>query len=343
VSLVDGASSRLVKQGTANVDAWELYQRGRALLLKRGKHTQQGMECLKRAVALDPGFAAAWAGLADGYTVNGFWSVAPPGEVMPKALTAARRAVALDPDLAEAHCALAAAQLFWERDYEAAGTAFRRGLELNPRHTQGRAWYALFWLQAVHGRHREAVSEARRTLDADPLSPYAMTILALVLGIAGEAEEGLLHARLAAERDPEGLIYHWVHGQVAHWAGRRDEAMEAFGRACDVSTRSTYPLASQAITYASWGMRSEARALYEELLGKRAHGFVACGPLAISAAAAGDIEAAAEFMEQSCDEREPVLLVYFRWYPDWQPLRDHPRSADVRRRLALPGDVATTM
>ena len=339
VTLVDGASSRVIKQGTANVDAWELYQRGRALLFKRGKHTQQGMECLKRAVELDPRFAAAWAGLADAYTVRGFWSVAPPGEVMPKALTAARRAVALDPDLAEAQCALAAALLFWERDYEAAGAAFRRGLELNPQYTQGRAWYALFWLQTVGGRHRDAVAEARRTLEADPLSAYAATILALVLGMAGEAVEALPHARLAAQRDPEALIYHWVHGQVAHWAGQRDEAIAAFARACDVSARSSYPLVSQAAAYATWGMRSEARALHEELLAKRAQGFVACGPLAVSAASAGDLDAAAEFMEQSCDEREPVLLVYFRVYPDWQPLRDHPRAAEVRRRLALPGDV----
>ena len=210
---------------------------------------------------------------------------------------------------------------------------------MNPRYTQGRAWHALFWLQTVGGRHREAVAEARRTLDADPLSPYAMTILALVLGIAGEAAEALRHARLAAQADPEALISHWVRGQVAHWAGERDEAMAAFTRACEVSNRATYPLASQAVACATWGLQSEARALHQELLAKRAHGFVACGPLAISAAAAGDMDAAAEFMEQSCDEREPVLMVYFREYPDWQPLRNHPRSADVRRRLALPADV----
>ena len=336
VTLVGDGSTRLIKQGTANVEAWELYQRGRALLLKRGKHAPQGMECLKRAVELDPRFAAAWAGLADAYTIRGFWSVAPPGEVMPKALTAARRAVALDPNLAEAQCALAAARLFWERDYEASATAFRRGLELNPQYTQGRAWYALFSLQTVGGRHRDAVAEARRMLDADPLSAYAAVILALVLAIGGEAAEALAYARLATERDPEALVCHWIHGQVAHWAGHRGETIEAFARACAVSDRSSYPLASQAAAYASWGMRSEARALHEELLAKRAHGFVACGPLAISAAAAGDMDAAAEFMEQSCDEREPVLLVYFRTYPDWQPLRDHPRAVEVRRRLALP-------
>jgi eukaryotic-like serine/threonine-protein kinase len=337
VTLADGATSRLVKPVTTNVEAYELYLRGRALLFKRGKHTVQGMECLKRAVELDPHFASAWAGLADAYTIRGFWSAAPPSEVMPKALTAARRAVALDPELAEAHCAHATALLFWDRDYEAAGAAYLRSLELNPQYTQGRAWYAVFWLQLVGGRHREAVTEARRVLDADPLSAYATTILAFVLAVAGEAAEALPFARLGAQRDPESLLCHWIHGQAAHWAGKEDEAIAAFTRACDVSDRSAYPLANLAVAYANWRRPSEARALYEELLEKRARGFVACGPLAMAAAAAGDMDDAAEFMQQSCDEREPVLLWYFRVYPDWQRLRNHPRSSDVGRRLALPG------
>ena len=101
VTLAGGASQRLAKQLTTNVEAYELYLRGRALITKRGKHVVPGMECLKRAVELDPAFAVAWAGLADAYTVQGYWGTSPPGEVMPKALTAARRAVALDPQLGE--------------------------------------------------------------------------------------------------------------------------------------------------------------------------------------------------------------------------------------------------
>jgi Flp pilus assembly protein TadD len=143
-------------------------------------------------------------------------------------------------------------------------------------------------------------------------------------------------ARLAVQRDREALIGHWAHGHVAHWAGEMDEAIAAFTHACDMSDRSTYPLANLAVACANSDRHSDARAVYEELVAKRTRGFVACAPLAMSAAAAGEMDAAAELMQQSCDEREPVLLYYFRVHPDWQRLRDHPCSAEVRRRLALP-------
>ena len=99
VTLAAARTDRIVRKSTASVEAYELYLRGRALLLKRGRHVAEGTECLKRAVAIDPGYAAAWSGLADSYTVRGYWGSAPPGEVMPKALSAARRAVTLDPEL----------------------------------------------------------------------------------------------------------------------------------------------------------------------------------------------------------------------------------------------------
>ena len=86
VTLDAGQGGRLVKQATANVDAYDLYLRGRALLLKRGRYIFEAAECLRRAVDLDPKFAAAWSGLADAFTIRGFWGMATPGDTMPKAL-----------------------------------------------------------------------------------------------------------------------------------------------------------------------------------------------------------------------------------------------------------------
>ena len=172
-----GGAPRLVKQATSNLQAYELYLRGRALLLKRGRHVAEGTECLKRAVELDPQFAPAWAGLADTFTVRGYWGMAPPAECMPKALTAARRAVELDPLSAEAHCALAMPLLLWERDYDASEAAFLKCIELNPNYTQGRCWHGLFSLQWVRGRSDEGIAEVRRAYEQDPLSAYAASIL----------------------------------------------------------------------------------------------------------------------------------------------------------------------
>jgi serine/threonine-protein kinase len=337
VSLTGGGSQRLAKQLTSNVEAYELYLRGRALITKRGKHVGPGMECLKRAVELDPSFAVAWAGLADAFTVRGYWGVAPPGETVPKALTAARRAVALDPQLGEAHCALAAALLLWERDYEGARQAFVRGLELNPGFTQGRCWYGLFCLQWVYGDVAGGLAEVRLASDTDPLSAYVSTILAFALSLAGDDRAALEHARLATSRDPDALVGHWVHGLVAHWNGAFDEAEAAYTKGAEVSDRAEYPLVHMAVAYAECGKLAEVRGIADELLARRSRGYVAYLTQALLAAVLGDMDTAMERAQQSCDEREPVMVLFARNFRNLQRLRNDPRFADVLRRLALPG------
>jgi serine/threonine-protein kinase len=336
VTLTAHDSTRLVKAATTNVEAYELYLRGRALLIKRGRSVAEGIDCLERAVNLDHRFAAAWAGLADAHSVRGYWGMAPPGETMPKALTAARRAVDLDPNLAEAQCALALVLLLWERDYQRADAAFRRCLELNPGYTQGRCWNAVFNLQWVRGRLDDGVAEARRALAADPLSAYATAILALTLGMAGRAAEALETARVGAQRDPHSLFTHWSHALAARWQGAYEESMAAFAAASAVSGRHPYTIAYSASTYAEWGKRTEAQAVHDEMLALSEREYVPSCTLAVSAAGIGCLDAAIEFAQQACDEREPALLILARVFPDWTRVYQHPKFAEIRRRLALP-------
>ena len=153
------------------------------------------MECLKRAVELDPTFAAAWAGLAGLRTVlqaTGAW---PPRRGDAQGADRRRRAVALDPQSGEAHCALAMALLLWERDYAGAEAAFLRCLELNPDYTQGRCWYAAFDLVWLRGQTAKGIGEARRALEGDPLSAYLTALFAFILGVAGENAEALALGR----------------------------------------------------------------------------------------------------------------------------------------------------
>jgi len=335
-TLTTAAATRLAGPPASTAEAYALYLRGRALLLARGSRVAPGIACLRQAVALDPCFAAAWAGLADAYSICGYWGMAPPGETMPKALTAARRAVELDPALAEAHCALALALLLWERDYAAADAAFRRCLDLNPRYTQGRSWYAIFDRQLVHGRMDEGVAEARKALEADPLSAYATAVVAFTLGLAGRTDAALETARLAVHRDPESLFTRWTHAIAAHWCGAYEEAVAAFTAAGAVSARHVYTVSYAAASYAKWGRLADARALHEEGVALSTTSYVPRAALSVSAAAVGELDRALEFAQQACDEREPVLIVLARVFPDWGRLREHAAFARILRRLALP-------
>ncbi len=336
VTLTGDKAQRPPRQLTANVEAFELYMRGRALITKRGKHVSPGMDCLKQAVELDPGFAAAWGGLAEAFTVQGYMGLAPPGECMPRALTAGRRAVSLDTTSGEAHCALAAALMLWERDFEAARRTFVKGLELNPNYTQGRAWYGLFLLQWVYGEIAPGLAQARLAYERDPLSAYAASILAFALAQAGETAEGLTFGRLAVERDPDAFVYHWIHTLVAHIHGAFDECFAAADRAAAVSNRHHFVLAYRALACADAGRHAEARALHDELRAKRAQGYVPYLSLATSASAVGDMDGAIEYAQQACDEREPGLVIMIQRFPTQNRLRNDPRFAEVTRRVGFP-------
>jgi serine/threonine protein kinase/tetratricopeptide (TPR) repeat protein len=336
VTLKVGRTARLVKQTTRNVEAYELYLRGRALLLRRGRHVAEGIECLERAVDLDPEFAAAWSGLADSHSVRGYWGSARPGDTMPKALTAARRAVRLDPESAEGHSALALPLLVWEHDYAASAAAFRRCLELNPDYTQGRCWHGVFQLQWVEGRLAEGVAEARRALASDPLSGYASSLLSMACFGDGQLDEALEMGRRAAELDPDSLLTNWVHGMAAHCHGGLDEALAAYKAAEAVSGGHPYPISHAIVAHADLGTLADARAEYARLLEVASRGHVAKATLSMAAAAVGEQDIAIELAHQACDERDPLMLIMARNFPHYRRLRDDPRFGDVIRRLGLP-------
>jgi serine/threonine protein kinase/tetratricopeptide (TPR) repeat protein len=330
-----GGTERLAKALTADVEAYELYLRGRALIAMRGRHVAEGMECVKRAVERDPNFAAAWAALSEAYTVQGYWGAAPPHETLVKSLTAARRAVRLDPQLGDAYCALGGALLLWERDHQAAGAAFARGLELNPNHTQGRCWYGLFWYSWIGGKLREGVAEVRRAFAADPLSAYSAALMALALGPAGETAEAVRCGRLAVERAPTALLGQWALGMALHWDGQYEEAAAQLVSSASLVNRHSYPLAYAAAAYADAGRVADARAIYQEMLDSRSRTYVACGSLAIAAHAAGDWDAFVEYAHQSCDEREACFLISWKTRPGAARIVTDPRFADVARRFSL--------
>jgi TolB-like protein len=170
VTLKGREQERLVKAGTNNLEAYQLYVKGRALLYRRGGAISRAAECFEREVALDPDYALAWAGLADSYTVLGYYGHACPEANMPRAVEAARRAVGLAPSLAEGHSALAMASLMGIWDRVEAEREFLRASELNPKYTQARDWYALFFLQYSEGRLEEGSAQAKLALLSDPLS-----------------------------------------------------------------------------------------------------------------------------------------------------------------------------
>src|SRR5205085_2382590 len=160
---------RLAKRDTANAEAFRLYLLGRFHWNKRSKdELQRGTDYFWKAIAADPTYALAYAGLADSYLVLTSYNYLPAREAVPRARSAAAKALEFDPALGEAYTSRGWVKYVYDWDWPGAEGDFRQALKLNPGYATGHHWYADY-LTAL-GRFDEAGAEMRQAQELDPLS-----------------------------------------------------------------------------------------------------------------------------------------------------------------------------
>ena len=326
------------KARTKNMEAYELYLKGRALLCRRGSAIPPALQCFKRAVALDPEYALAWAGLSESLTVVGYSGHARPEACMPEATNAAQRAVALDPSLAESHYVLAMSYLLDVWDKPAAEREFLRALELNPRCIQARDWYALFYLQAGVGRLAEGVSHAKLAVEADPLSGYTNTLLGLTCCLAGRSDEAIPILERALELDPDSFLARYCLHVALHLSKRFEEAVAAGESALAMSGRHPWVMATLATTFADWEKPADARAVYAEMTSRAQRYYVQPSQLAIAATAAGVQDEAIAYAREAFQIRDPffVLQLSNKSWPYTRRLLADSRFHEILEMTATP-------
>jgi serine/threonine protein kinase len=329
VTLKGDQHQPLVNAGTDNLEAYQLYLKGRAFFYQRGRGLPRSLECFKRAVALDENYALAWAGLADTYLMLAWYGFVRPQASLPQAKEAATRAVALGTSLAEAHTAVAHAYNFCDWDWPNAEREFVRALELNPRYVQARAWYGVWYGAAVGGRFQEGIAHAKQAVECDPLSAYATANLAAAYIFAGRSVEGLVVAQHAVDLDPESFVAHHFLAYTLYFQGRFEESIAIGEAALGMSGRHPLFMAFLALAYADWGKPAEAKAVNHELLARAEREYVSPTLLAISAAAVGEREEAMRYAREAYAIRDPQLTTMGRHWPGTKRLREDPRFTEI--------------
>jgi len=342
VTLAGAKDDRLVENGTTNVEAYQLYLKGRALLDRRGASVTGGLELLRKAVDLDPGYSLAWAGVADAFTVLAYSGAVRGSETKTQTMAAAARSIELDPRSAAGHNALACATLLYENDRRRAGKEFERALELSPSYVMARCWYALLYFQWACGEFEQGIAEARRALDIDPLSSYVAMTLAGCFCKAGRLDEAIEMARRALQLDPESFVAHWMLGVCLGTGGRFEEAVATLERAAGMSGRHTLAITCLAGVFGQWGKRQEAAELHRELMDRASRGHICAAHLSITAEAAGQREKAIAFARGAWDEREPPFVLWARHFPQYRTLRSDPRFAAILCEMDSQSDQIVT-
>ena len=307
----------LVKPGTKNVDAYQLYAKGRALLYRRGGAILGAVQCFEQAVAIDSDYALAWAGLADSYTTLGYYGLARPEASMPKGMEAAGRAVSLDGSLAEAHNALAMASLMGVWDKARAEREFLQAIKLNPTYIQARDWYGLFYLQLARGRLDEGAEQAKLALVSDPLSSYAHAIFGITCAFAGRRAEGIEMSRRAVELDPDSYLARLILQFVLHAGGKFEESVSVGESALAMSGRHSWSMATLAVCLADLGKPADADAIYREMLARSCRQYVPPAMLALAGSAAGRQDEALAHAREAYQIRDPHCEIFLSRYIDF--------------------------
>jgi serine/threonine-protein kinase len=332
VALAIEEADRLVKVTTTSMEAYQAYLTGRAMLYRRGPWVARALESLKKAVELDEGYAQAWAGLADAYTILCYMGERRPEEAMPAALDAATRALESDPDSAEAHNALACASLMWERDFARAEHEFLEALALNPNYIQARCWYGLFFLQWTVARLDDGLAQVWQAFRADPLSAYATAVVSFALGTASRAQEAVEYAKAAVAQDPPSFLPRWMLAFAYRFNGQYEEALAVI-ETLWVESPNTWAAIQIVPTCAKLGRADRARGIYEELRARSTHAYVSPFALAICASGLGDHEDALAFSTAAVDSRDVLLALLHSWIPDLDQLRADPEFTRLVNRF----------
>ncbi len=331
VSLV-GTPAR--ERRTKNIEAYDLYLKGRFYWEQRGESCRRALECFEAAIALDPEFALAHTGVADTHTAMTIWGLTRSDDALPRAKQAATLAVALDPSLAEAHSALAQVRVLWDRDWAGGEASFRRALELDPRYSPARYWYAAYVLHFALGRTDEAIAEMRRALELDPLSLITLWNFCFVLYGAGRSKQILTEMGDAATRAPDALFPRVMAGWGYLGAGDTRRAIDELERAVHMWGRNHWVLGWYSEALIAAGRVDEAKTIYEELRERSRTGYVPIVSLAAVPAMLGDTDRVIELLRAAVAEREWSTILLARW-PWFDRVRSDPRFLEIQRDAGL--------
>jgi TolB-like protein/DNA-binding winged helix-turn-helix (wHTH) protein/Tfp pilus assembly protein PilF len=331
VTLTPQEEARLAGARPVNPEAYEAYLKGRYFWNKRTEEGfKKGIEYFQQAIEKDPGYALAYAGVADSYLVLADWAYLAPDEAYPTARVAATQALETDDSLAEAHTSLAYIRYVRDWDWSGAERQFKRAIELNPNYANAHQWYAEY-LSAV-GRHDKAIAEIKRAQELDPLSLIINAVGGWVFFKARQYDQAIEQCRKTLDMDPDFIPAHYYLGLAYVQKEMYGEAISHYQQAVTLSGTSTAIVGALGHAYAVSGKSGEALKVIDEL--KRGR-YVPSYKIALIFTGLGEKELAFAWLEKGYKERD-FDMVWVKVDPMPDLLRSDPRFHSLRRRLNFP-------
>ncbi len=317
------------------IDVYEAFLRGRFLWNRRtADSTRRAIDSFHAALALDPGYAPALAGLANAWVTLGVYGIAAPEQAMPQARQAAEAALLLDPAQAEARTALAQVVAAHSWDWDSADAMFRQAIALHPQSPVARQGHAIMCLTPL-GRHDEAAEQITRAIALDPLSAVMRVTLSSARLYARQYEGARDAARVVLDLEPAFAPAHFFLAQALLELGDGEGALRHAVLAVEQSGESSESLAAQAFVCARLGQLERAREIARQLGERSTTQYVSPSQRAMVHVALGDHEMALNLLDEAAEVRA-ADLVWVGVRPGFDPLHGTPRFRALLERMGLP-------
>jgi TolB-like protein/DNA-binding winged helix-turn-helix (wHTH) protein/lipopolysaccharide biosynthesis regulator YciM len=330
VTLGSEQQSNLARKHPRESEAYDAYLSGRYLLKKRThKSISKAIEYFQQALEKDPGYAAAYAGLADSYNLLAVYGYSRADEAYPMAKAEALQALRLDDTLAEAYTTLADVKINYDWDWRGAKDDFEHAIRLDPNYDTAHLWYGEDYLSRL-GRHEKAIAEVRRAQQIDPLSPIIGSILSEIFYFARQYDPAIKEAKKTLDLDPDYVPalerLGWAYEQKRMYP----EAIEVFEHWRKMSRDDPEMKAQLAHAYALSGRTNEALKLLAELQDESRPEHVSPYFVAVVYTALGENKQALDWLEKSYRAHEmPPIKVE----PRFDNLQSEPRFHELLRRM----------
>ena len=333
--LTGSEKTAISKEPTANTEAYELYHKGRSLWEKRtGDNIPKAVAFYDQAIARDPNYALAYAGLSSAYILSPFYAGANRLEMSAKAKEAALTALRLDPNLAEAHAALGKVLFFGEIDLAGAMREYKRAIELKPNDADAHHWFSNDVLAAL-GRFDEAIAEGKRSVELDPLSVVINADLGETFYYAKHYDESVTQLRKTLEIDPTSFYTHYNLGIALQAKGDLPGAIAEYEKAKqlgDNTTVSTFYAAAKAQA----GDKDAAPRMLSELDEISQHREVVGYLRALLYLSMNNKDEALRWLEQGVKERDGSNICWINVDPLLDSLHGDPRFEALVQKVIAP-------
>lgn len=327
-NLTPQQKQRLPEARTVNPLAHEAYLKGLYFSNKRSaENFTRAISYFQQAISIDPGYAAAYSGLSNAL-VGEMFTGTPDSKVREQATLAAMKSIELNPNSPESHDTLGGIHEFYEWDWSAAEREYRHAIELSPNFAAGHQDYAIFL--SAQGRIDEAMVEAQRSQDLDPLSPFIRTAFCLDLTFAHRLEQAVKKCREALELDPDFLHAHGNLAGIYAILQQPHQSFQEYFRAAELSGRSASQLSELQTSFHREGLQGVWRTQLRWSLAEDGNPYYVAERYAFL----GQSDRTFTWLQKAYDQRSPIME-WLKQEIDFDSIRSDPRFFVLLQRLKL--------